>query len=62
MYQVITIKKTFTFNPRNQKLVHLVHHLYSEYLNQGILECAYKDRQMLYLDNMTALQTNKKRT
>ncbi len=42
-----------TFNPRNQKAVHLVFHHPSVVLIQSdLLEGDYKDRRMMYLNSM----------
>ena len=49
-----------TFNPRNQKQVHLVfHHPKIVNIQSSLLEGEYKDRRMVYFADMTAVQTNK---
>ncbi|RYD58592.1 MAG: DUF1801 domain-containing protein [Sphingobacteriales bacterium] len=50
-----------TFNHRDQKRVHVVfHHPAIVQISSPLLEGDYKDRRMLYLENMTAVKSHKK--
>ncbi|MEO6722471.1 MAG: DUF1801 domain-containing protein [Ferruginibacter sp.] len=50
-----------TFNPRNQKQVHLVFHNQAIVdIKSTLLEGVYKDRRMTYFDSMAAIKKNKK--
>ncbi|MES2646418.1 MAG: DUF1801 domain-containing protein [Bacteroidota bacterium] len=49
-----------TFNPRLQTAVHLVfHHPNIVKIQSPLLEGNYKDRRMMYLENMEKIKTNK---
>lgn len=50
-----------TFNPRNQKQVHLVFHNETIVgITSVLLEGNYKDRRMIYFDSMAAINKSKK--
>ena len=50
-----------TFNPRNQKRVHLVFHNEAIVrIKSALIEGDYKDRRMVYFDSMAAVKKNKK--
>ena len=50
-----------TFNPRDQKRVHLVFHNEAIVrIKSDLLEGDYKDRRMVYFDSMAAVKKNKK--
>lgn len=50
-----------TFNHRNEKQVHLVfHHKEIVNIQSELLKGDYKDRRMVYFDNMAAVKKNKK--
>jgi hypothetical protein len=50
-----------TFNLRNQKKVHLVfHHVAVVDIKSDLLEGDYRDRRMMYFNNMKEITTHKK--
>lgn len=50
-----------TFNPRNTKQVHLVfHHIAITQVESDLLQGDYKDRRMLYLNDMSEVKKHKK--
>jgi uncharacterized protein YdhG (YjbR/CyaY superfamily) len=54
-------KDLVTFNPRNQKLVHLVfHHPFIVKIKSGLLLGDYKDRRMVYFKDPENILANKK--